>query len=265
MIELKKVGEYLKSSGKEIDQEDYLRKQVEWTNASEGDIQGFRCERCKNKGFVATVHNEEEKYVECECMAKRRAEKYIEKSGIKETMERMTFDTFEEKQVWQKNVKDTAKKFIESDARMFFVGGQSGSGKTHIGTAVAGFYLRKGVRTQYIKWRTEVGKLKRNVNEDYYEQRMKELANVPVLYIDDLLKSQSGKDFTQADAQVAWELIDSRNQKGKKTIVSSEYTLEELVDLEDSLAGRIFEQSQSEFAISIPKGMQHNLRLKAVK
>ena len=83
------------------------------------------------------------------------------------------------------------------------------------------------------------------VNErDAYKKAMNRLRNAPVLYIDDLFKGS----VSEGDVNLAFSILNDRyNSTGKKTIISTELTIDEITEIDDAIAGRIRERSRGFF------------------
>ena len=76
------------------------------------------------------------------------------------------------------------------------------------------------------------------------------LKKTEVLYIDDFLK---GGD-TDADIRLAYEILNSRyNDRGLRTILSSEMTPEKLLRRDEALGGRIYERARG-YVLQAPQG-----------
>lgn len=264
-------------------QEEREQAKCDFYNASEGDLHkadGYSCSKCKNKGYIAVVTCNElygyysETLTRCKCLKVRSAIRKLEESGLKNAVKTCTFDRFETHDGWQEHIKQAAMRFCEDDAaRVFFIGGQSGAGKTHLCTAITVHFIRQGNAAHYMKWRDEIVRIKALVNEpDKYHALMQELKDVSVLYIDDLFKvgvnSQDGiARPTVADVNAAFEIINHRcNQQGLITIISSERTLPELLAIDEATAGRIAEQSkEGGYCISLKRDSSRNWRLRGME
>jgi DNA replication protein DnaC len=184
-----------------------------------------------------------------------------------------TFDKYEAEEPWQQTIKATAQRFLQDDRNTwFFIGGQSGAGKTHICTAIAVHYIRNGKEVKYMLWRDEITKVKAVVNDpEQYGELMKALKETDVLYIDDLFKGGKGEDGqykppTAADINAAFEIINYRyNNPNLITIISSERTLVELNEIDEAIAGRIAERAkESGYCINLKKDKSRNWRMKGV-
>lgn len=264
-------------------QEEREQAKCDFYNASEGDlhfVDGYSCAKCKNKGYIAVVTFNEmygyyaETLTRCKCMKVRSAIRKLEKSGLQNAVKACTFDRFETHDSWQDHIKKAAMRFCEDEAaHCFFIGGQSGAGKTHLCTAITVHFIRQGIAAHYMKWRDEIVRIKASVNEpDKYHALMQELKTVPVLYIDDLFKvgvnPQDGMARpTVADVNAAFEIINHRcTQPGLITIISSERTLPELLAIDEATAGRIAEKSkEGGYCINLKRDSSRNWRLRGME
>ena len=249
-------------------------------NSSEGDLDkedGYHCDICKNKGMIASVvHNEQfgyfsEVFKPCKCHKARNAIRRLNKSGLKNVVKEYSFDKYQAEEPWQQTIKNSALQFCkDDDHNFFFIGGQSGAGKTHICTAIAVEYIRKGKEVRYMLWRDEISKIKAVVNEgEEYGNLMNSLKQTDVLYIDDLFKNGKGEDGktkppTSADINAAFEIINYRyNNKNLITIISSERTLTELLEIDEAVAGRIAERAKAGgYCFNLKKDKSRNWRMK---
>ena len=240
-------------------------------------LDGYNCEICNNRGYIATVTQHEifgyftETLIECKCKRIRRAIGRLRRSGLKNIVQDYTFDKYETPTQWQQAIKEAAVRFTQdSENDWFFVGGQSGAGKTHLCTAIAVHYIRQGKEARYMLWRDDINKIKAVVNDHAaYAELVQPLKEAEVLYIDDLFKSGKGDDGkykppTTADVNAAFEIINYRyNNPGLITIISSERTLLELNEIDEAIAGRIAEKSKEHgYCVSIRRDSARNWRMK---
>lgn len=82
-----------------------------------------------------------------------------------------------------------------------------------------------------------------------------------ILYIDDFLKSNSNNSKFSDELNFAFEIINSRYNANKKTIISSELLISDINKYDSALAGRIAEKSAG-FTIQIQKDDNKNYRLR---
>lgn len=82
-------------------------------------------------------------------------------------------------------------------------------------------------------------------DEAEYQQIVEPLKMVRVLYIDDLFKTGRGQEPTAADVNLAFEILNARyNDSRKITILSSEWTLESILNLDEGVGSRIYERTK---------------------
>lgn len=253
--------------------EEYAEFQCQSANDNEGnlnEIDGYNCDVCKNKGFVYFLKpseftkQSEMTMRQCECMKIRKTLRRAKASGLNNILSDYTFAKFEDVEEWQKEIKAKAQQFCtDAEARWFYIGGQTGAGKSHICTAIAGHYIKQGKDCRYMLWRDDAVKLKQLVNEyAEYQRIIRDFKEVDVLYIDDLFKSQSGAEPTKADINLAFELLNNRlMDKDKITIISSEFPILEALQFDEATIGRIY-QNAGQYKIEIPKDIRKNYRLK---
>ena len=249
-------------------------RKCEMENNQEGhlhDIDGYNCTICKNKGYLVKPNLYLNDYTEiqctCKCQKARKTIRALNRSGLADVVREYTFNTYIVADAWQQVVLNTAQKYLQNtDGRWFYFGGATGSGKTHICTAIAVQLLKRDMEVKYMLWRDEASKLKSKVNEVGYADAIKQYKDVDVLYIDDLFKTgksdgQSLQRPTQGDINLAFEIINSRYVQKKITIISSECTLDDLLDIDEAIAGRI-KQKCGDFLLSIAPDRAKNYRLK---
>ena len=164
--------------------------------------------------------------------------KIIANSGLQNAIKNLTFDTFVVKSDWQKTMKAAAVDYAKHPEGWLMLSGQSGCGKTHLCTAVAGSLLKRGIPVRYMQWRLDVVKIKPNYSSaEEADKELRRYINVPCLYIDDLFKGK----ITEADVNAMFTLLNGRYAAGRKTIISTELTMDELMVIDSAIAGRIAE------------------------
>ena len=236
-------------------------------NEEIGTLKGNNCPDCKNKGYIMILDEEYTALKECECLRTRKNKKLIEKSGLKQLIQEYTFEKFNANETWQRVIKDKALEFVQDkQPHWFFIGGQVGAGKTHICTAIVNELMQQGHEALYMLWRDEIMKLKANVMEGYeYSQAIHAFKTKKVLYIDDLFKSERGKQPTTADINIAFEILNARyNNTDLITILSSEKILKEILGIDEAIGSRIFQRAGS-YILELNKNPKMNMRLRERK
>lgn len=253
----------------EITPEMWKQMQIEMYNNSQGNLNefdGYNCDICHNKGFIARLdENGYEVHRYCKCQKVRNTLRRAKRSGLGDILSDYTFDKFKALEQWQIDLKNKAQAFCKDDsARWFFVGGQPGSGKTHICTAIAAYYIKKGLNVQYMLWCEDSKRLKALVNDfTEYQDEVNKFKNVDVLYIDDFLKTQHGEQPTKGDINLAFEILNHRLMNPEQiTIISSEKRLtSEILTYDEATMSRIY-QLTKQYKTDIAKDIGKNYRLK---
>ena len=224
-----------------------IKFQMDTYNANQGNK--TPCPKCKGRGDFAVVRVEGDiEYLqirECECLNKYKQGQALKRAGLMSFADN-TFDNFKIKYEWQKRIKDMAyNNCFYSD--WWYIGGQSGSGKTKISTTIANQHIEQGKEVQYFIYPSEYSKLE---DKRFFEA----LINKPILYIDDLFK---GGVFNR---DKIFSLINYRYATDKKTLISSELTLDQVSTIDEAIAGRI-RQKCGKFIINIPKDKGKDMRV----
>lgn len=240
---------------------------IDIENGIEGHLNeedGYNCDECKNRGYIWKLNDDDmDTRVDCVCKSTRETLRRAKRSGLGDILRDYKFDKFNATEQWQIDLLNKAKDFCrDKSAKWFFVGGQVGSGKTHICTAIAGQYINKRYDVLYMMWCEDSKKLKAVINEPEYQTEFDKFKNVDVLYIDDFLKTQQGEQPTRADINIAFELLNHRLMNPELiTIISSEKTLTDILAYDEATMSRIY-QHTGPYKTNIAKDIHKNYRLK---
>lgn len=237
---------------------------MEVYNREPGNLPGPPCERCRRKGYVMRIEDGGRVIGECTCMPARKSIIRMTKSGLGELLDRCTFGAYQTQLPWQQAAKRMAHEYSAAPAgRWFVASGVSGSGKTHLCTAICGQMLQDGLEVRYMLWVDESRRLKAAVNDDGAYQRMIEpLKTVKVLYIDDLFKPRTEVDrntgkrrrvtATAPDITLAYEILNSRVMRSDLlTIISTELSLDDIMELDTALGSRIYQKSKGSYLLMV--------------
>ena len=223
-------------------------------NEQKKEANGYHCEKCQNRGFIAKVRYEplynyyNDYYEWCDCRNIRACLRLIEQSGLSGIIKRYTLDKFKTDHSWQKFIKDSAVKYISEgykDGKWFLISGNSGCGKTHICTAIVREFLKQAIPVKYMVWDCEVIELNANVNTEKYHDLIEPLKRVEVLYIDDLFKP-IGINARPSDGEIkrAKEILDYRLRNNLVTVISTELSINEIIDIDAAVGGRIYQMTK---------------------
>lgn len=231
-------------------------------NAEIGNLGDIDCPICRNKGIVYRLtYGLEIVGSVCPCMVTRDTAQRMRESGIISLLKKYTLDSYSVSEKWQECAKNSAADYAEHPHGWLFIGGQVGSGKTHLCTAVVGALIGKGLSARYMLWKDESTRLKSMINDPEYSKTIDEYKRVDVLYIDDFLKTPGSASPTAGDINLAFELLNHRYYSQKLTVISSEMTINDILAIDQALGSRIYEMA-SKHCVVISKDDNRNYRMK---
>lgn len=209
-------------------------------------------------GYIQTDIGEYHFSTPCKCQETEIAKRRIEKSGLSQAMQGMTFDSFRTDKPFRQQMARLCASYVQAylNADPFktmpwlFLGGQPRSGKTHLCSAVVNKLLNENVPCLYVTWLEEARRLKALANDPGYQNAIEPLLKIPVLYIDDLFKSKGKTPPTDADVRLAFDVINGRYTRNLATIISSEWMIAEIIQQDEATGCRLQERSQG-YSINI--------------
>lgn len=267
---MERIGSFIPQSA--------IRQQAEANRKQFGhELAANKCERCLkgHDGRVdgAYVWKEEDEesvrvmYIcphrmECEKLLAFKAgyqDRLTKRSGMSDELLKKTVSGFKADSPHQKAMKAMAAGYVTrciEDYKLFnkpfwlFLGGQSGSGKTHLCAAAVNEFMRRGRGVRYCAY-TELTRALSNF--DY--QLEAEIKNAKILFLDDLFKV----DPTAGELKSIFDIIDYRYRQNLQTIISSEKELDEIEQIDAAVAGRIMERC-GKFFMGIERDDRKNFR-----
>lgn len=243
------------------------KMRVDTLNATHGELTGYDCPKCLNRGFSAVLRNDGSYFIrDCTCKPIRRCIRHMEQSGLSKSIRELTFDAYTTESPWQENLKSAAMTYAKDPKGWFMIGGQSGCGKSHLCTAICRELLLREIPLMYMPWRDTVAKLKAMAFDHPDRQALLEQCkNAEFLYIDDLFKtgrSAEGSTFpTQADINLAFEILNHRYTNRLPTILSSEILPMDLTDIDEATGSRVIEMcGKNVFSVSPSRDKNYRIR-----
>ena len=234
-----------------------LETQLKWIQEANGNLQDYDCPICRNKGFTFRIKDEEIVSRLCKCMEIRKGIREIRESGIGEK----DLDTFKTNNDFQKSLLKMAKDYLlNGEERWFFIGGQSGCGKSHLCTGILRELACKGKTIAFMSWVPDTKRLVDSYYDGEYSRIMARYKNVDVLYIDDLFKQKRGEKLSNSQITIAYDIINHRELNNKKTIISSEYLIDDIVGFDEAIGSRIYGMSDK-YIINIASDQKRNFRM----
>lgn len=243
------------------------RMKAESINNTKGDLTGYDCPACRNRGSIASVKDGGGLiFRECDCMRIRRCIMEMDKSGLGNIIREKTFEKYNALEPWQETIKDAAERYAENPSGWLVMCGQSGSGKTHLCTAVCRQRLLSGDVVRYFPWVEKIAEIKgMSLDDSRRADILHGYKTAQILYIDDLFKTGRAADGscnpTQADVRLAYEIIDYRYRCNLPTIISTERTPLGLLEIDQATGGRINEMAGKNL-FTIDTDMKRNYRLR---
>lgn len=236
-------------------------------NKQQGDLTGYDCPECLNRGKIAIPKEDGSvSFQDCDCMKIRRCVQKMEASGLREVIKSCTFDTYKDEEEWQTTIKLGAMAYADNPDGWLLFCGQSGCGKTHLCTAICRQLLLAGKEVRYMPWRQDIRELKgKSKDLSAQSEALKKYQEAPILYIDDLFKVRKSADGScspsDADVNLAFDIVNHRYIKKLPTIISTESSPAELVEIEEAIGGRIVEMAQGHtYCIERKPGRNYRLR-----
>jgi DNA replication protein DnaC len=239
------------------------------THSSKTD---YKCPKCLDSGWLDFIDVNGNRFAKkCECRIAREAEERLQASGLADAVAVQTFDAFRTDTPVQERTKRDAQQYIvdlfdNADPQRkpwLYVGGNPGSGKTHICTAVCGEVLKRNVAVRYMQWLNESRRLKRLVNDEDFEDYVSDYVNVSLLYIDDLLKQKyvPRPEFSEADIKIAFTILNARYVRNKPTVISSEWNLiDQLLPADEGVFSRVYERCKG-YIVNVGRDQRNNYRM----
>lgn len=250
-----------------MSKDEYRQFTVDCYNEDEGNLNeedGIECDLCKNKGWIQYIRDGYVMTRQCYCEAKRRTYRRAKRSGLGEYLKK-TLDDYQVNAQWQETLKGITKEFITNHSQdnvWMMACGQSGSGKTLLCSIVANHLLFNQSReVLYVTWTDFISKLKRDVMGDKtnkVSEYLEEIKKCEVLFLDEVLKK-----YNETDLKYLIEIINYRYTNDKKTIITSERVLNDLLDIDEASFGRAVEKCEG-YLMNIPKDRNRNYRLRSV-
>lgn len=221
----------------------------------------YKCNKCKDRLYIL----KDDVAYECECKSLREAERILELSGISEEFKTKTFANFNYKAnneaakafttalSYSKNFENN--KLNRRNSILFM--GQPGSGKTHLSIAIANQLIENHISVIYMQYRDVITILKQTISNDpeVYQAQINKYKDAKVLLIDDLFKGS----ITKSDINIMFEIANHRYLKKLPTIISTEKTFEELLEIDEAVGSRIIEMSKDHLIQLVGKKLNYRI------
>lgn len=222
----------------------------------------YKCPICDETGWI--YNDEKNLYTKCECVDKQKSIDLLIKTGLSKEQLKTSFKNFIPWNEEVKSMKEVAtsyylsfEKVKDTDNNSLALLGESGSGKTHLISAlINNFVSNKNIDIAYISYIDTLIELKQNVlNAEIYQNKISKYKKAKILVIDDLFKG----GYTDSDIRIMLEIINYRYSVKLPIMISSELFINDLIKIDKALGGRIAERTKGH--IYEIKGTKNNYRL----
>jgi DNA replication protein DnaC len=190
----------------------------------------YTCKTCSDTGFAGTKM--------CQCLKEKLIMMNIQSSGMGNLINKQSFDNFS-LEVYKNNpdnyarmernfkiAKNYADKFASHSGNLLLIG-TTGTGKTHLSTAIAKRVIQQGFDVLYDSTQNILNDFERDKFRSGYNQT--ESASEKYLECDLLIIDDLGAEFsTQFSVSALYNLINTRQNKGLSTIISTNLSAGEL-------------------------------------
>jgi DNA replication protein DnaC len=236
----------------------------------------FECDKCEDTGYVWDL--EERKSIKCECFQRRQIKDRLKACGITEDKHNLTLDKFEiyEDDPTLINAKALSRLYIDNfndtNNWLAFIG-QHGSGKTLLTHIIAMELINRDnpINVFYMSYLNDMRMLKAcSMDNENYVRQQQTYLKATLLIIDDLFKDkfQNGKIIdvlSSSDMRHIMPILDYRYSNNLKTIISTESTIDQLIQLDGAIGWRIIQKCANGKNVVEFKGTKYNYRARKFK
>ncbi|MUG26019.1 ATP-binding protein [Paenibacillus macerans] len=226
----------------------------------------YRCSKCKDEEFLLIRTGDGREYaVDCDCRKERASERLLKSSKITAEFQNKTFGNFvrngrpkvvlEAYEAAWNYVQDLDDRNTPNKSIALL--GRPGCGKTHLLMAISNSLLAKSVQVLYFPFVEGFNEIRSNL--DTLEQRIYQLQQAQVLYIDDLFKGR--KEITDFVIEQTFAVVNYRYLEKKPILISSEKTIAGLCEIDEGIGSRINEMCR-DYRVVLTGGIELNYRLR---
>lgn len=181
-------------------------------------------------------------------------------SGIPRMNAGKSFDDFVCTENWQKKLKHECRSYFEDfrenymngmDISWIMLAGQSGSGKTLLGSIIGNEILKLGVRLRYVNYQVLIESMRQ-----FKHDPIEVYGSCEYLIIDDFLK----KNPTDFEFKTVFGMVEKRYATGLPTMFLTERSIDDLQKIDGSLYFKIYERAEG-YVVDIGRDPSKNMRI----
>lgn len=236
----------------------------------------YDCPKCKDqfgwmeKKAVEGYDYPVDVWKKCDCIERRKLQELFKASEITEEMQQLTFAKFKlqgrpecVRGAYETvtDYRDVFYKVRDKRKNSIYLGGEPGSGKTHLLMSLANEFMEQGIAVFYFPFVEGMDELKADMNDkEKYADKQRRMQRVPVLFIDDLFKRKKGEQPTAYEIKFMYAVINYRYLNHLPMLISSELDVNMLMYWDAAIGSRIIEMT-SDFTAIMKNALDLNYRL----
>ncbi|WP_455539246.1 ATP-binding protein [Terrisporobacter sp.] len=220
----------------------------------------YECEKCRDLGYVFVMEDKYEVAKPCDCFAKKQAFEKLSKCSLSDAFKKKNFKNYDCNYQWQVKAKHQVLKFCSdfsnSNSSLILIG-KPGTGKTHLGIAAMLKLLDGNITCKYVEYNNMIVSIKQSIiDEKNHMREMEKYLNSRVIFIDDFLNGKT----TEEDINYIYRIINTRYLQQKPMIISTEKSLDEIIDFDEVVGSRIVEMAGENVIYFDENSENHRLR-----
>lgn len=216
--------------------------------------EGSTCPVCNGSGHVMTIWSDAEYYHGLLTICPECGNIHLKEEDARRAGNAPRYGDYIDVCDWQRILHRKAGEFAQHPAGVFYIGGQTATGKSHLCSKIYYHIMANGsTGLNYEPWKS----FARRSSKDW--QLIETAKGCNILWIDGFLDAVSRRGTpTAAELDRALEIIDARCNAGKITIISSCWTPERLDDIAPQIASRVEQASgDGRYFLAVPDGREN--------
>lgn len=215
--------------------------------------EGSTCPVCNGSGHVMTVWSDAEYYHGLLTICPECGSVHMKEDDARRAGNAPRYGDYIDLTDWQRQLHRKACAFAQHPEGVFYIGGQTATGKSHLCSKVYYHLMANGCNgLMFQRWKDFSARCGKDWN------LMDTAKGCNILWMDGFLDVVSRKGTpTAAEFDNAFRVIDARCTAGKITIISSCWTPARLDDIAPQIASRIEQATGGQYFLEVPDGKQN--------
>lgn len=215
---------------------------------------GSPCPVCNGSGHVMETWSNDEYFHGLLTLCPECGSTHVQEDNARKAGNAPRYGDYIDVYDWQRDLHRKAGEFAQRPAGVFYIGGQTATGKSHLCSKIYYHIMANGsAGLMFQPWKSFV----RRSSRDW--QLIDAAEGCNVLWFDGFLDAVGRRGTpTAAELDKALEVVDARCSAGKITIFSSCWTPERLEDIAPQIASRIEQASgNGHYFLAVPDGREN--------